>query len=396
VFVFFNHNAIQLNHFDAIVIGVGSMGAATCYHIAERGYRVLGLEQFTIPHTLGSHAGQSRIIRKAYFEHPDYVPLLQRAYRNWQKMELQTNEQVYFKTGLLYHGPANHPVIKGVLDAACMHNIEIKELTHKQSSGNYNQFMIPHNFKTVFEPEAGCIRPEKAISLYTREAIKNGAVINSNEPVITWKKRGDEIEVVTAKNSYFTEKLVITAGAWAGKMISSLIDKLKISRQMILWVKPTEQKIFSLHNFHCWLIADDKRPGALYGFPYLNEKDFGEPEGLKFAWHFAAEETDPDNVNRDIKVEEIRQLINHVSEYIPSVADAEIVAAKTCLYSNTPDENFIIDHLPGYESKVTIACGFSGHGFKFVSVMGEILADLAIDGKTALPIEFLSLKRFSK
>ena len=372
------------------------MGVATCYRLAERGFRVLGLEQFEIPHTLGSHAGQSRIIRKEYFEHPDYVPLLQRAYRNWQQLEVQTGEQVYFRTGLLYHGPSHHSVMKGVKEAASLHNIDLNELTHKQASGRYNQFTIPENFKTLYEPDAGFIRPEKAIALYKDEAIKKGADIHVKEPVLKWQKEKGEIKVVTGKDVYYTKKLVITAGAWAGKMISQLKNKLKITRQVIVWVKPQNEEIFRASRFPCWLIADDKRPGALYGFPFLDKQRFGEPEGLKFAWHNAADETDPDNVNREISKDELRQLINDVSEYIPAIADAEIVATKTCLYVNSPDENFIIDHLPGYDGDVTIACGFSGHGFKFVSVVGEILADLASEGKTELPIDFLRLKRFEK
>lgn len=370
------------------------MGAATCYRLAERGYKVLGLEQFDIPHTQGSHAGQSRIIRKAYFEHPDYVPLLERAYRNWQQLEVQTGKQVYFKTGLLYHGPSHHPVMKGVKEAALLHSIELNELTHEQASGRYKQFNIPPDFNTIYEPEAGFIRPEMAITLYKEEAIKKGADIHVSEPVLEWEKEKDEIKVVTEKDVYYAKKLVITAGAWTGKMITQLTNELKITRQVIVWVKPANEELFLSSRFPCWLLADDKRPGALYGFPFLDKQNFGEPEGLKFAWHYAADETDPDNVNREITADEIYQLIQHVSEYIPAVADAEIAATKTCLYANSPDENFIIDHLPGYDDDVTIACGFSGHGFKFVSVVGEIIADLAMDGKTGLPIDFLRLKRF--
>ncbi|HEY6063823.1 MAG TPA: FAD-dependent oxidoreductase, partial [Chitinophagaceae bacterium] len=169
---------------------------------------------------------------------------------------------------------------------------------------------------------------------------------------------------------------------------------LKITRQLIAWVKPGNEKKFLPENFPCWLIADDKRSGALYGFPFLREEQFGKPEGMKFAWHHPAAETDPDKVNRDILKQETDELLGWVSEYIPAVGNAELVTAKTCLYSNSADENFVIDHLPGYDKDVTIACGFSGHGFKFVSVVGEILADLAMNGKTSLPVGFLSLKRF--
>jgi sarcosine oxidase len=159
-------------------------------------------------------------------------------------------------------------------------------------------------------------------------------------------------------------------------------------------MEPENREMYSPGNFPCWLIADDKRAGALYGFPFLSKQLFGEPEGLKFAWHHAADETDPDSVNREISKNEIQQLVSDVAEYIPAVAGMKLAAAKTCLYTNSADENFIIDHLPGHDGNVTIACGFSGHGFKFVSVVGEILADLSINGKTEMPINFLRLNRF--
>lgn len=377
------------SNYDVIVIGVGSMGSAACYQLAARGYKVLGLEQFdSIPHNNGSHAGQSRIIRKAYFEHPDYVPLLQRAYDNWKQLETTTGEQVYFKTGLVYHGPANHPVIKGVKEAAALHSLVLEQ------GNNYSQFKLPGGFETVFEPDAGFLRPEKAISILKAEALKYGAAVHTGEKVMEWRRENGVIKVSSDKAAYFAKKLIITAGAWAGKMIPGLNSPLKITRQVVVWMKPENEKEFMPENFPCWLIADEKREGALYGFPFLPKEKFGEPEGLKFAWHFAADETDPDNVNRNISAKETDDLRNWIAEYIPAVQNATISAARTCLYENSADENFIIDHLPGYDGDVTIACGFSGHGFKFVSVVGEILADLASNGKTILPAGFLSLERF--
>ena len=253
---------------------------------------------------------------------------------------------------------------------------------------------MPAGFESIVEPDAGFLRPEKAITLFKDEAVKKGAVIHAHEPALEWKKENGQIKVVSNKNTYYAKKLIITAGAWAGKMILQLNSPLKITRQLIVWVKPKNEKKILPENFPCWLIADDKREGALYGFPFLQKEQFSEPEGMKFAWHHAADETDPDAVNRNITADETNALISWVAEYIPAVGDAELVAAKTCLYANSADENFIIDHLPGYDTDVTIACGFSGHGFKFVSVVGEILADLAMNGRSQLPIDFLSLKRF--
>lgn len=383
-----------MKNYDVIVIGAGSMGSAACYWLAKRGYKVLGLEQFEIPHELGSYAGQSRIIRKAYFEHPDYVPLLQRAYYNWQQLEKQTGEQVYFKTGLLYHGPANHEMVEGVREAASLYDIGVNHLTKQQTESEFSQFNIPPSFESVYEPDAGFIQPEKAVALYKDEAVNTGADIHTKEKVLEWNKAEGGIKVITDKNIYYADKLIITAGAWAGKMIPGMNADLKTTRQVIVWVKPADQKMFTPDRFPCWMVADDKREGVLYGFPFLTKEKFGEPEGMKFALHYPGDETNPDHVNRNITKEETDDLIQQVAEYIPAVGEAELVTAKTCLYANSADENFIIDHLPGYDGDVTIACGFSGHGFKFVSVVGEILADLAMNGKTSLPIDFLGLKRF--
>jgi sarcosine oxidase len=376
--------------FDVIVIGVGSMGSATCYYLAKRGYKVLGLEQFDISHEFGSHAGQSRIIRKAYFEHPDYVPLLEKAYQNWNEFEQETGEQLYYKTGLLYAGNSTNEIIKGVKLAASLYNIELDNM----NDNYYFQFKFPKSFEILFEPDAGFLPPEKAIRLYANEAKKWGATIHSNEKVTEWRKEGDGLIVKTHKNSYQCNKLVITAGAWSGKMISGFSNKIKVTRQFVSWIKTKNDKQFDLNNFPCWMIGDDDKHGCYYGFPLLDIKKFGEPAGLKLAHHFPKEITDPDYVNRETTKEDIENLKYCLDKYLPGVFDS-VLHTKICLYGNSPDENFIIDKLPGYEEHVSIACGFSGHGFKFVSVVGEILAGLAIDGKTNLPIDFLKAKRFS-
>ena len=383
--------------FDIIVIGVGSMGSSACYFLAQRGYKVLGLEQFDISHEFGSHAGQSRIIRKAYFEHSDYVPLLNRAYENWKKLEEETGEQIYFRTGLVYFGPPDHQVIKGVKQSASLYGIEIENLDVSLSAKRFPQFNIPKDFECLYEPDAGFLTPEKAIRLYAEQAKKYGAEIHVQEKVLDpiatgWKKDGDGIIVRTNKNNYRCSKLVITAGAWAGRMIPGFQDKLKVTRQFVAWIKVNEENDFRLSNFPCWLIADNEMAGAYYGFPILPTEKFGQPAGLKLAHHHPDSETDPDNVNRQSTKEDEENLKYALDKHFPGSFES-FLSSKICLYANSPDENFIIDKLPGYQD-VVIACGFSGHGFKFVSVVGEILADLAIEGKTELPIEFLSVKRF--
>ncbi|HEU5168552.1 MAG TPA: N-methyl-L-tryptophan oxidase [Chitinophagaceae bacterium] len=381
------------NSFDVIVIGVGSMGSATCYYLAKRGYKVLGLEQFDISHEFGSHTGQSRIIRKAYFEHPDYVPLMEKAYENWKQLEDETGEQLYFKTGLLYAGNSNNEIIKGVTLAASLYDIELEQLNKKNVANRFPQFSFPNSFEVLFEPDAGFLPPEKSIRLYADQAKRNGAEIHSHETVIEWKKEGASIMVNTDKDIYYCNKLVITAGAWAGKMTAGFSNKIKVTRQFIAWIKTKNNKQFELNNFPCWMIGDEDKHGCFYGFPLLDTKQFGEPAGLKMAHHFPAQVTDPDNVNRQTTGDDLKNIKYCLDKYLPDVFDS-VLHTKICLYGNSPDENFIIDKLPGYEENVSIACGFSGHGFKFASVVGEILADLAIEGKTELPMNFLNAKRF--
>jgi sarcosine oxidase len=379
--------------FDVIVIGVGSMGSAACYYLSKRGYKVLGLEQFDISHEYGSHAGQSRIIRKAYFEHPGYVPLLEKAYKNWKALEWETGKQVYFKTGLLYAGNPDNEIIKGVEQSAALYNIDLDQLNIVAATDHFPQFKFPDHFEILFEPEAGFITPERSIRLYAKEAEEKGAAIHSNEKVIEWKKDGNDIIVKTDKDTYQSNKLVITAGAWAGKMIPGLSDKIKVTRQLVVWIKTKTDDQFELNKFPCWMIGDDDKHGCFYGFPLLDTKKFGEPAGLKLAHHFPYQKTDPDNVNREITEEDLKNIKYCLDKYLPGVFDS-VLTAKICLYANSPDENFIIDRLPGYEENVSIACGFSGHGFKFASVVGEILSDLTIEGETNMPIQFLSAKRF--
>lgn len=374
---------------------MGSMGSAACYFLSKRGYKVLGLEQFDVSHEFGSHAGQSRIIRKAYFEHPDYVPLLERAYKNWKALEWETGKQVYFKTGLLYAGNPNNQIIRGVEESAALYKIDLDQLNSVAATDQFPQFKFPDGFEILFEPEAGIITPEKAIRLYANEAKKNGAIIHSNEKVIEWKKNGDGVIINTDKDSYQCNNLIITAGAWAGKMIPGFNEKIKVTRQSVAWIKTKNDEQFGLNNFPCWMIGDDIKHGCFYGFPLLDTKRFGEPAGLKLAHHYPDQVTDPDNVNRQTTEEDLKNVKYCLDRYLPGVFDS-VLSTKICLYANSPDENFIIDNLPGFEDNVTVACGFSGHGFKFASVVGEILADLATEGRTSLPIEFLNAKRFDR
>jgi len=382
-------------NFDVIILGVGSMGSSACYYLAKQGIKVLGLEQFDIPHEWGSHGGQSRIIRKAYFEHSDYVPLLQQAYKNWKHLEKITGEQVYFQTGLLYCGNPDHPLMKGIHESADKYKIELNSLTSKSLKTKYPQLNVSDNYEKIFEPEAGFLTPERCILLYTEQALKHGATIKTKVKVLDWTKSKRSIEVKTSAGNFLAKKLIITAGPWAGKILPALSSTLKITRQMIGWIIPKKPSSFEFGKFPCWMIVDDAKPGVYYGFPILPVGKFNGPIGFKLAHHYPGSVTDPDSVNRIPTKEDEDNLIYALNKYFPDSYISTHVM-KTCMYTNTPDENFILDFLPGYDKDVMIATGFSGHGFKFASVVGEIMSDLALKEKTSLPIEFLNAERFIK
>lgn len=210
-----------------------------------------------------------------------------------------------------------------------------------------------------------------------------------------WSKAKDGIKVTTNNGNFFAKKLIITAGPWAGSMIPLLSSLLKVTRQIIAWVAPKNISAFELGNFPCWMIADEAKPGCYYGFPVLPIGRFHGPIGFKLAYHHPGEVTDPGKIDRTPTADDETGLVNALNKFFPgSYVSTHIM--KVCMYTNTPDENFILDFLPGYDKDVVVATGFSGHGFKFVSVVGEIMSDLATKGTTTLPIEFLQAGRFEK
>lgn len=381
-----------IEHYDSIVIGVGSMGSATCYHLAKSGHKVLGLEQFGIAHEHGSHSGQTRIIRKAYFEYPDYVPLLERAYENWSALEEETGISLFRKTGMLYLGKPDDRLIKGVRNSAQKFNLNIQNLSSETLKKEYPQFLIPEGHEGVFEPDAGFLLPETAILSFTERALNFGAHIRIGEKTLKWEHKDGHIEVVTNKDTYNCSKLIITAGAWANKMIQNFRSSFKVTKQTLAWVKPKDEALFELGDFPTWIFDNGNNQGSFYGFPKLSEEKFNGPVGLKVAHHHPGPEIDPDEDQRGIPENEETKIIEFLNRHLPE-GYSEINSISTCLYTYSKDENFILGPSPESDN-VFLATGFSGHGFKFASVIGEILADLAISGSSSLPIEFLSPARF--
>jgi sarcosine oxidase len=376
------------NRYDVIVVGVGAMGSSACYHLASRGVSVLALEQFDIPHALGSSHGYSRMIRMAYYEHPDYVPLLRRAYELWRELERASRLDLLFETGGVYMGPPDGHVVAGAVEAARRHGLSHEVLSHADLKKRFPQFHLPEHFTGVFEPRAGLLLPEKVVAAQAERALRAGADLRGREAVLDWDANAAGVTVRTAKAEYHAERLVFCGGAWAGKLVRDLGVELVVTRQTLGWFWPRRPALFEFFRFPVWGI--EAADGSLsYGFPMSQDNP-----GLKVARHGRGSVTDPDHVSRDVTPEDEAEVRSILDLHLPDGA-GPLLSMRVCLYTNSPDGHFIIDRHPRHE-RVTLACGFSGHGFKFASVVGEVLADLATAGKTALPVEFLGLSRFAR
>jgi len=378
--------------YDVIVVGIGSMGASTCYSLAKRGFNVLGLEQFKIVHEKGSHAGQTRILRKAYFEHANYVPLLETSYKLWEELEQKTGQKLFHKTGLFYAGPKQHELLEGVKLSAKKYNIVLKTLNKKECLAQFPTFKFKENYEYLFEPNAGYVEPEKVISIYVELAKSKGAVLLENELVESWNEANNLITVKTKNNTFIAQKIIFTSGGFTQKLLPYKSHKLIPRRQITCWFEPKIPLSFTNENFPCFIYTTSKVPGSFYGFPMVSAGRDSDKMGVKVGYHFPGESIDPYNLN-DFESEKHSKLIKEfMQDFIPDGYKSSF-ATKACIYTYSEDDHFIIENHKTYKN-VSVACGFSGHGFKFTPLVGEILADLCIDGKTNHPIGFLSSDRF--
>jgi sarcosine oxidase len=371
--------------FDVIVIGVGGMGSAAVYHLARRGRRVLGLEQFDIPHDLGSSHGLTRIIRLAYAEGAQYVPLLRRSYELWRELEHVSGERLLFVTGGIDAGGATGATIRGVLKSCRRYELPYETLTSSALHARYPGYRFPHGIVSVYQPESGFLLPERCIVAHVEAAQRLGAAVHARERVVEWKPDGARFVVTTDRGVYRSRKLVLTAGSWAGALVPQLRNAAVPERQVLLWTQPRVPEHFQLGRFPIFNL--EAAEGRFYGFPV-----HGGP-GFKIGkYHHLNESVDPDRVNRMCTQIDEAQMRVAIRRYFPD-ADGPTMAMKTCLFTNTPDEHFILDGHPDYPGRVAIAAGFSGHGFKFCSVVGEIMADLVVDGRSPLDLRSFRLSR---
>lgn len=380
--------------YDVIVIGLGAMGSSAACQLAQRGLRVLGIEQFTPAHSLGSSHGASRIVRKAYFERPDYVPLLVRAYELWDELAAKSGRELFTRCGALMIGRPESEVVSGTLASAQRWCLPHELLTPDQLRERFPQFSLPKDQVAVFEADAGYVRPELAILTNIELATDAGAELWFDTVVESVDLDAEGVRVVAGGRRISAPKVVVATGAWAGRLADLSRYRVKVQRQTVHWFEPTTGVAdFADDRFPVYVWAFPVPPGQpgleLYGFPHLD----GD-RGVKAAIYRDGGNLDvnPDTINREVAEVEHERVRRLLGESIPALAGAH-TDSTVCMYAGVADDDFVLGLHPGSSGRIVVAVGFSGHGFKFVPVVGEIVADLVIDGTTRHEIEFLSPDR---
>jgi sarcosine oxidase len=372
--------------YDAIVAGLGGMGSSALAHAAARGLRVLGLEQFERAHDRGSSAGQSRIIRKAYFEDPAYVPLLHHAYAEWLALEARTGLEIVRKTGVLLAGLPTHTSVRNARASAVLHGIPFEELDAPAIARRFPRFAPRPDEIAIFEPDAGLVVPETAIEAHLRVAEAAGAEMRFCSPLAEWHASEHGTYVVTTADGQRSEarRIVLCLGAWFEESARAAGIPLVVERRVQVWFGPASDG-FGPRDLPTFLIDRDEQPSRMYGFPDLGA-------GVKAAFHSVGVATHASELDREIHMTDIVPLRAALAAWVPG-ATATYRGGKACMYTLTPDEHFVLGPHPD-DPNVILAGGFSGHGFKFASAIGDIVADLLADGATRHPIGFLSPSRF--
>jgi len=376
-FLFPFHYALPVSsQFDVIIVGLGAMGSAAAYHLARRGRRVLGLDRFSPPHTMGSSHGQTRIIREAYFEHPVYVPMVQRAYVLWDELARAENTPLLLQTGGLMIGAPDSIVFTGAKRSADTHRLPHEVLTAGEVRKRFSVLHPDEEMMAVLEPRAGILFPERCIAAHFALAVRHGANLRVEEPIMRWNATGHGVEVTTARGTYRAGQMILSAGSWARELLPDLNPPLVVERQVLYWFEPNASpKLFYPEHcpIHLWQVGDGEERKFFYGFPDLGD-------GVKVAGHHDGVTVSPDFVSREVTPAEVDAMRALLRRYLPQ-AEGRLRSATVCLYTNTPDEHFWIDRHPAHP-QVIIVSPCSGHGFKFSSAIGEILSDLAIDGRS--------------
>jgi sarcosine oxidase len=385
-----------MERYDAVVVGAGGgVGSAALYHLALRGARVLGLDRFTPGHDRGSSHGLTRIIRLVYMEDPRYVPLLRRAFELWRELEDESGVELYRETGMVYFGPPEGWVMRGLLASASEHELVVERLTPSEAMTRWPGLRVSDEMAVLFDPRAGVLAVEEATRVAAEHAVRHGAELRCGVTVEGWRVDGDEVLVETDRGTVRAGRLVLVPGPWARDLLGPLGAPLEVQRKPLFWFGADER--YHVDRGFPVFFAETAS-GAYYGFPVEG------PQGIKVAehklygsaWTAGGEVvTDPLAVDRGQHPEELARMRGFLRAHLPQVDADALQGHAVCMYTMTPDEHFVLDRHPDHP-QVCFAAGLSGHGFKFAGALGESLAELALDGHTSLSTEFLQLARFQE
>ena len=372
---------------DVAVVGLGAVGSAALFELAKRGRRVIGIDQFEPGHDRGSSHGESRLIRVAYFEDPAYVPLVRLAYERWRALEARTGQRVLTTTGIVEAGVAGSSIVAASLRSSLEHGIVHEVLTARQVAARHPAFRLPSDWDCVFQPDAGILQPEKAIGLFLAQAAKLGAVVRPNTRVVDVQPSGAGVRIrLDGGDVIEAGSAILAAGPWVGELAPMLKPHLSLTRQVLAWfgplqpglVGPDRMPVFLLHT------PDD----VIYGVPdFLGtgvKAGSHEPSGFLL---------DADAPRSAVTPADVERIARPLGAYIPAAA-GPLRRASTCVYTKTPDDHFVVGLHPD-SPQIVLASPCSGHGFKFASILGEVLADLAMTGGTTVPIGLFSPTRFA-
>ena len=369
--------------YDVIVIGTGGIGSSALYELSRRGVRALGIDQFPPGHDRGSSHGESRVIRRSYFEHVDYVPLLNLSYRLWDEFGDATGESFFQRCGIVYVGADDNEIIQGVLASAAAYQLDVQRMNHQEAAVRFPGFAIPAGATVVWEPDAGYLQLEPSIRAMISLAKQLGVESRHGIEVVGWQATNQRVVVETTGGRFEAKNLIVTAGCWARSLLADLNIPLRVLRKHLHWFRTNDGRYHQSQGCPCFFVAQNDN--YIYGFP-----DYGA--GLKVAVHSGGTGVDdPLTDDRLPEPSDDQQIESFLAKYMPGVSSTRL-RHEVCFYTMTPDGHFVIDRHPQYDN-VVFAAGLSGHGYKFAPALGRVLTELALDGRCEVDIEFLSVER---
>lgn len=371
--------------YDVIVVGLGGMGTATLWQLARRGLRVLGIEQFKIGHRMGSSHGMTRILRLAYFEGSAYVPMVQRAVELWREAEKASGQSLFFEVGSLDMAPDRDTIVGAARQSCLDFDLPFEELDASALMKRFPALRLPQDMRGLYQPEGGFVACERAVTAHAALARAAGAEIHETEILLGWEPTANGGVVVrTSLRHYEAGQLILSPGPWIGDVVPRLKPVTTVIKQSLGWFAPRSPDLLAMDAFPVFTLKVEE--GHVYGFPLWKHPGFklGTP-------HYSADVFDPNEPDREPAPHHAGALKQIIDRYIPA-STTQALDLKACLYTMAPDEHFIIDRLPGTE-QILVASPCSGHGFKFASAVGEILADLATTGRPRFDLSLFSIDR---